>query len=87
MLQDKKIKSSAKLQQNKEWNIQSWAKVLGHFCISGTFFNSHSSNPSWLTPQTMLYKPIQTTLYRMGGGRTTKKFRKGCTVLRQNREL
>ena len=45
MLEDKKIKSSAKLQQNKEWNIQSWTKVLGHFCISGTFFNSHSSNP------------------------------------------
>ena len=27
------------------------------------------------------------TLYRVGGGRTTRKFRKGCTVLRQNREL
>ena len=25
---------------------QSWAKVLGHFCISGVFSNSHKSNPS-----------------------------------------
>ena len=26
--------------------LQSWTKVLGHFCISGAFFNSHRSNPS-----------------------------------------
>ena len=26
--------------------LQSWTKVLGHFCVSGAFFNSHSSNPS-----------------------------------------
>ena len=25
---------------------QSWTKVLGHFCISGAFSNSHRSNPS-----------------------------------------
>ena len=24
---------------------QSWTKVLGHFCISGAFSNSHRSNP------------------------------------------
>ena len=26
--------------------LQSWTKVLGHFCISGAFSNSHRSNPS-----------------------------------------
>ena len=25
---------------------QSWTKVLGHFCVSGVFFNSHRSDPS-----------------------------------------
>ena len=27
------------------------------------------------------------TLYRVGGGRTARNFRKGCTVLRGNREM
>ena len=27
------------------------------------------------------------TLYRVGGGRTARKFRKGCTVLRGNRKI
>ena len=27
------------------------------------------------------------TFYRVGGGRTARKFRKGCTVLRGNREM
>ena len=27
------------------------------------------------------------TLYSVGGGRTARKFRKGCTVLRGNREM
>ena len=26
--------------------LQSWTKVLGHFCISGVFSNSHRPNPS-----------------------------------------
>ena len=26
--------------------MQSWTKVLGHFCVSGAFSNSHRSNPS-----------------------------------------
>ena len=26
--------------------LKSWTKVLGHFCISGAFSNSHRSNPS-----------------------------------------
>ena len=26
--------------------MQSWTKVLGHFCVSGAFSNSHRSNTS-----------------------------------------
>ena len=26
--------------------LQSWTKVMGHFCVSGAFSNSHRSNPS-----------------------------------------
>ena len=42
--------------------------------------------------QLMLDECIQnffrvSTLYRVGGGRTARKFRKGCTVLRGNREM
>ena len=27
-------------------DLQSWTKVLGHFCVSGVFFSSHRSDPS-----------------------------------------
>ena len=69
----------------------SWTKVLGHFCFSGAFFNSHRSNPS-PHPTTMLHAFIQnffrvSTLYRVGGGRTARKSRKGCTVLRGSPEM
>ena len=72
--------------------LQSWTKVLGHFCISRLFSNSHKSNTPPFTPQTMWDACIQnffrvSTLYRVGGGRTARKFRKGCTVLRGNREM
>ena len=45
-----------------------------------------------LTPQTMLNSCIQnsfqiSTLCRVGGGRTARKFRKECTVLRADREM
>ena len=55
--------------------LQSWTKVLGHFCISGAFSNAHRSPP--LTPQTMLDSRIQnffpvSTLHRVGGGRTAR---------------
>ena len=70
----------------------SGTQVLGHFCVSGAFSNSNRSNPS-LTLQTMLDACIQnfffrvSTLYRVEGGRTARKFRKGCTVLRRNRQM
>ena len=54
-------------------------------------FPIHGRPTPPLTPQTTLDACIQnffqvSTLYRVGGGRTTRKLRKGCTVLRGNRE-
>ena len=71
---------------------QSWTKVLGHFCISGAFSNSHRSNPSPHPTNNVerVYPEFffrASTLYRVGGRRTAKKFRKRCTVLRGNREI
>ena len=67
-------------------------KSLEHFCLFGAFSNSHRSNPTPLTLQTMLDACMQnffrvSTLYRVGGGRSARKFRKGCTVLRGNRQM
>ena len=66
---------------------KSWDTIafLGRFPI-------HTGPTPPLTPQTMLDACIQnffrvSTLYRVGGGRTARKFRKGCTVLRGNREV
>ena len=71
---------------------QSWTKVLGHFCISGAFSNSHRSNPSPHPTNNVgrvypeFFSEFQ-QLYRVGGGRTARKFRKRCTVLRENRKI
>ena len=61
--------------------LQLWTKVLGHFCLSGAFSNSHRSNPAPLTPQTMLDPCIQnffglSTLYRVGWGELQENFEK-----------
>ena len=53
-------------------------------------FPIHAGPTPPLTPQTMLDACIQnffwvSTLYRVGGGRTARKFRKWCTVLRGSR--
>ena len=66
----------------KCWNTFAF---LGHFPI-------HTGPAPPLTPQTMLDACIQnvfrvSTLYRVGGGRTARKFWKGCIVLRGNREI
>ena len=55
-------------------------------------FPIHTGPTPPLTPQTMLDACIQnffgvSTLYMVGGGRTARKFRKGCTVLRGKREM
>ena len=66
----------------KSWDTFAF---LGHFPI-------HTGPTPPLTPQTMLGVCIQnffrvSTLYRVGGGRTARKFWKGCIVLRGNREI
>ena len=60
-------------------------------CISGAFPIHTGPTPS-LTPQTMLDARMQnffrvSTLYGVGGGRTARKSRTGCTALRRNREM
>ena len=55
-------------------------------------FPIHTGATQPLTPQTMLDASIQnffrvSTLYRVGGGRTSRNFQNGCTVLRGNREM
>ena len=66
---------------------KSWDTIafLGRFPI-------HRGPTPPLTPQTMLDVCIQnffrvSTLYKVGGGRTARKFRKGGTVLRGNRQM
>ena len=71
--------------------LQSWTKVLGHFCFSGAF-SIHTGPTPPLTPRTMSDVCIQnffrvSTLYRVGGGRTARKFRERRTLLRGNREM
>jgi len=71
-------------------SLQSWTKVLGQFCISGRF-PIHTGPTPPLTPQTTLDACIQnffqvSTSYRVGGRRTARKIRKGCTVLWGNPE-
>ena len=66
----------------KSWDTFAF---LGRFPI-------HTGPTPPLTPQTMLNACIQnffrvSTLYRVVGGRTAREFRKGCTVLRGNREM
>ena len=66
----------------KSWDTFAF---LGRFPI-------HSGPTPPLTPQTMLDACIPnffrvSTFYRVGGGRTARKFRKECTVLRGNREM
>ena len=70
--------------------LQSWTKVLGHVWVSGAFSNSHRSNPSPHPTNTVgrVFPEFfrVSTLYRVGEGRTARKFRKRCTVLRGNQE-
>ena len=70
-------------------------KILGHFCISGVFSNPHRSKPHpppppphkqcWTRISRIFFRV--SSLYRVGGGRTARNFRKECTVLRGNREM
>ena len=68
--------------------LQPWTKVLGHFCILGCF-PIHTGPTPPLTPQKLdacvwnrsrIFFPVS-TLYRVGGGRNGRIFRKGRTFL------
>ena len=68
--------------------LQSRIKVLGHFAFLRSF-PIHTGPTPPLTPQTMLDTCIQnffrvSTLYKVRGWRTARKFWKGCTVLWRN---
>ena len=57
--------------------LQSWTKVLGHFCVGGAFSNSHKSNPS-PHPHKQRWTRVQnffrvSTLYSQGKGRENCK--------------
>ena len=60
---------------------------LGSFCVSGAFSNAHSSNPFPHPTNNVGCVYQASTLYRVAGGRTARKFRKGYTVLRGNQEM
>ena len=65
-------------------------KSLGTLGFLGRF-PIHTEPTPPLTPQTMLDACIQnffrvSTLYRVGGGRTARKFRKGCTEMTEKNE-
>ena len=71
--------------------LQSWTKVLGHFCISGAFSNSQtqpfpSPHKQCSTHASTIFFRFS-TLHRLGWGRTAIKFRKGCTLLWGNPEM
>ena len=61
------------------------------FAFLGSF-PIHTGPTHPLTPETTLHTCIQkffrvSILYRVGWGRNARKFRKGCTILRGNREM
>ena len=66
-------------------------KSLGTLLRSGAFSNSHRSNPSPQPTNNVgrVYSEFfrVLTLYRVGGGRSARKFRKWCNVLRGSREM
>ena len=72
------------------WTYNHGQKSWGTFAFLGRF-PIHTGPTPPLTPQTMLDACIQIffriSLYRIGGGRTARKSREGCTVLRGNREM
>ena len=72
-------------------NYSHGQKSWDTFAFLGRFPIHNGPTPP-LSPQIMLDACIEnffrvSTLYRVGGERTTRKFRKGCTVLRGNREM
>ena len=67
--------------------LKSWIKALGHFCISGVFSNSHSSQTlpsthkqSWIPISRIFFK---FKLWIGWGGRTARQLQKGCIACEQ----
>ena len=65
--------------------LQSWTEVSERFTFLGGF-PIHTGPTPPLTPQTKLEACFQiffgvSTLYRVGRGRTARKFQKGCSIL------
>ena len=86
-LQDCYLSIRSQLAVSYNLGQKSWDAIafLGRFPI-------HKGPTPPLTPQTMLDACVQnflrvSTMYRVGGERNARKFRKGCTVLRGNREV
>ena len=83
-----RIQKSVKISWYSEiWNTKSWDT----FAFLGRF-PTHTSPTPPLTPQTILDSCIQNLFgfqlcIGWGEGRTARHFRKGCTVLRGNREM
>ena len=87
MVQIKLNKMTGKVNGSYNHGQTSWDTFafLGRFPI-------HTGPTPPLTPQTTLDECIQnffrvSTLYRVGGGKTARKFRKGYAVLRGNWEM
>ena len=71
------------------WRHNHGQKSWDPFSFLGCF-PIHTGPTPPLTPQTMLDACIQnvfrvSTLYRVGGGRTARNFRKGCTINSEQR--
>ena len=69
------------------WQYQHGLKSWDTFAFLGRF-PIHTGPTPAVTPQTTLDACIQnfsrvSALYRVRGGRTARKFRKGCTVLQK----
>ena len=77
---------------HRSWELQSWTKVLGHFCIYGAFFQfihkkhlPHPTNIDWTRVSRFFVRV--STLCRVGGWETSRKCRKRCTISWGNREI
>ena len=66
----------------KSWNTSAF---LGDFQFTQVQPLSSPHKQCWTRVSRIFFRV--STLYRVGGGRTARKFRKGCTVLRGNREM
>ena len=91
-IRDFQAKLGGSQQDRNGWTVwdlelKLWIKALGHFCISGVFSNSHSSQTlpsthkqSWIHISRIFFK---FQLWIGWGGRTARQFQKGCIACEQ----